>query len=1016
MAASQYSILRQYTPYVSPYNIDLIKDVTMYKQGKVDAAREKIYTQIDYLMGQEIDKAESRVYMEDKMANMIANINQKFKGVDLSSDGVTRAIQGEISSVLDDTVINAIAGTKEGRRMQKEISAIRQNHPELYSPINEWYAMSPYYEWLNDGNAGSRLGSLHYSPYIDYNKELNKAISDFRENNKGKKIQVQEYDSSGNPTGAITEISIDELSDAQIRNQVSANLSENMRNQMRIEASYMAATNPVFRNPQMVGTYLNSYLDRYDRQIGALEAKKKSVGDNKILLDSLNDKIQEAKNQKAVSRRDIDTILRTGDPVAAANFIVSNNLFDRMTDAWRYDNTSFERKKDDVYFAQQKEVRDQQKFLTDNAKTMADIALLNEQLAQAKIETKFMQTYGRKMGTKGSSGDGQGGVGAEGAFDGPAVTNAGTGAVDGVSLSNIPYEQMVSVSQERTANMLKLFNSLSEKDRNNIIAAADEDSRSNPGLYDGMSQEEKVYEYIRRNGGHKNGYMNQGNNNVSQAYDAITDSNAKMNSAVRAIDDISQMQTSNIVTAKNIAALDNVISQSEYLQSFIKSERDKGAFLLATAVASGKITPEKGWREYLTSAEGVSGIVGSMLPNIGVPISSAKITKGVIGALVGGDHGSSTSTLALINSMKSLLGDPDYNISDYVTVNKNGDIDIKEYAEGEPRSISYLRYLENNPTLADSLASNMAEDINMSIDTDMISDRLSHSYFNDSYLRYTWQKNAPQDSNMANQMRRLSAMMAGKIEGLNGTSINNIHMTSTVEDGKVRRFLTAEYGSGERSGITEPIEVTDDELIRNGFDPSSVQRNYSTDSYKSDFHICDFVDTGKEEGRSYDRFLVNRGLPGLASKADVKNDLYDDIKTFGSYLRPEDFNVVKTMADNFVDMSDNISVQLKGINDRGNRELIINFYDKNTVNSSDPILLFSDFIPLEGEGGEYADYYNNILEICPQSYYVKYVREAIQDRLDSMRDAYIRGVNIKPSNDKYSKLNDFLAKLYGSRQ
>ena len=146
MVASQYSILRQYTPYVSPYNIDLIKDVTVYKQGKVDAAREKIYTQIDYLMGQEIDKAESRVYMEDKMANMIANINQKFKGVDLSSDGVARSIQGEISSVLDDTVINAIAGTKEGRRMQKEISAIRQNHPELYSPINEWYAMSPYYE------------------------------------------------------------------------------------------------------------------------------------------------------------------------------------------------------------------------------------------------------------------------------------------------------------------------------------------------------------------------------------------------------------------------------------------------------------------------------------------------------------------------------------------------------------------------------------------------------------------------------------------------------------------------------------------------------------------------------------------------------------------------------------------------------------------------------------------------------------------------------------------------------
>lgn len=77
--ASQYSILRQYAPYVSPYNIDLVKDVMMYKQQKVDAAREKIYTQVDYLMGQEIDKPEARAYMEDKMSGVIANINQNSK-------------------------------------------------------------------------------------------------------------------------------------------------------------------------------------------------------------------------------------------------------------------------------------------------------------------------------------------------------------------------------------------------------------------------------------------------------------------------------------------------------------------------------------------------------------------------------------------------------------------------------------------------------------------------------------------------------------------------------------------------------------------------------------------------------------------------------------------------------------------------------------------------------------------------------------------------------------------------
>ena len=43
---------------------------------------------------------------------------------------------------------------------------------------------------------------------------------------------------------------------------MSANLSENMRNQMRIEASYMAATNPVFSNPDLVSQYIGSYVEK----------------------------------------------------------------------------------------------------------------------------------------------------------------------------------------------------------------------------------------------------------------------------------------------------------------------------------------------------------------------------------------------------------------------------------------------------------------------------------------------------------------------------------------------------------------------------------------------------------------------------------------------------------------------------------------------------------------------------------------------------------------------------------
>nr|UWF93174.1 MAG: hypothetical protein [Bacteriophage sp.] len=952
----------------------------MYKQQKVDAAREKIYTQVDYLMGQEIDKPEARAYMEDKMSGVIANINQKFKGVDLSSDGVTRAIQGEISSVLDDTVINAIAGTKEGKRVMKEIESIKQNHPELYSPINEWHALDPYYKWRSDGKAGSRLGGLHYSPYVDYTKEINKLVSDFRKNNEGKKIQTTEYDVKGNPTGGIIEVNVDELTDSQIRNFVSANLSENMRNQMRIEASYMAATNPVFSNPDLVSQYIGSYVERYDRHIGALEAKKKSVGDNKDIIDRIDSQIQEAKNQKAEAKREADMIIASSDPVAAANFVVTNNLFDKMTDAWRYDNTGFERKKDDLYFARLAEDRAQQKFLTDNAKSMVEISLAKEQLAQAKIETEYMRTYGSKMGTESSSGGtrGAGGVGVPMApMDGPTAINSGTGKIGSVNLANIPYEQLTSSSTERRANLLKLYNSLSPTDRSNIIAASYEEEKSDPGLYANMTPEERIYFYLKNNGGQKNGYFGQGNNRLSEAYDALLLSDSKANGAAKAINDITDYQIDNIVTEKNKDIIRKV-RNAKFMRgnSFINltdTDDKAGAFLLATA-----------------------------------------ITTGVSGAIISKDNGSSTGTLALINGMKKLNGDPDFNISDYTTIDKDGDIDLKDYQEGEPLTITQLRYAERNSRVSDMIAGQMQDEIKMSVSPDQISDKLSQHHYLDSYKRYNWNADSPEKSLQKAQFRRLSGYMAGKVNNLDPTAINTINMDAEIDNGTVRRFLTAQVGSGKNSYVTERVEITNDELLKAGIDPSVEERNYPVDGYKSSFGTCDFVDTGKKEGYSYDKYLISNGLPRLASKADVKNDLYDIVKVHGSYLKPEEMNVVKTLVDNFIDMSDNISVQLEGMDDRGSREVAVNFYDKRTKNSKNPALLFSDFVPLDPGNDEYADYWNSIHQKCPQYFFVKYVKEAVQERLEQMRDPYMRGINITPNmNDKFSKLNDFLQKIYG---
>ena len=42
----------------------------------------------------------------------------------------------------------------------KEIESIKQNHPELYSPINEWHALDPYYKWRSDGKSRIKVGRV----------------------------------------------------------------------------------------------------------------------------------------------------------------------------------------------------------------------------------------------------------------------------------------------------------------------------------------------------------------------------------------------------------------------------------------------------------------------------------------------------------------------------------------------------------------------------------------------------------------------------------------------------------------------------------------------------------------------------------------------------------------------------------------------------------------------------------------------------------------------------------------
>lgn len=135
-----------------------------------------------------------------------------------------------------------------------------------------------------------------------------------------------------------------------------------------------------------------------------------------------------------------------------------------------------------------------------------------------------------------------------------------------------------------------------------------------------------------------------------------------------------------------------------------------GAFLLATAITTG-VSDAVGFREYMMDPSRGIDILSAISPSLGAKASAGKLGKNISDAITSEDNGSSTGTLALINGMKKLNGDPDFNISDYMTIDKDGDIDLKDYQEGEPLTITQLRYAEKNSRVSDMIAGQMQDEI-----------------------------------------------------------------------------------------------------------------------------------------------------------------------------------------------------------------------------------------------------------------------------------------------------------------
>ena len=369
--SSAFSTIRNYGPYVQPYDLDLLQKGLEYKQQKYDVNSAAIQSQIDQLSNLKLAKGADQEYLNARLNTLVQQVN-KFGAVDLSSTGVTKNIQNHVKQALDQNVMTAYIGTENLANLRKEIEDVRKNKPKSYSSQNEAYALRGAVEWLNDGQVGSSYSGGTYIPYTDVAGKQQKALKELYKDSESvtTKPETVFNPATGRmePTGRMITVKLKGLADEEIASMFESGLSSQDRQQMEIDAWATYGQNPA----AAVDMY-NRYTDnRRGELTKRLEAAQQSGNSEHIklytnALESLNTQVEDMRD----------------NPNQIGMFLQKENMMGGLKTAFRKRQVGFEYKNDAAYWNHRSDARatvqQQHNFRKDQA---------NLNLRQAELQLK----------------------------------------------------------------------------------------------------------------------------------------------------------------------------------------------------------------------------------------------------------------------------------------------------------------------------------------------------------------------------------------------------------------------------------------------------------------------------------------------------------------------------------------------------------------------------------------------------------------------------------------------------
>lgn len=958
--ASQYSILRNYGKYVSPYNMDVMMQGMGYMQQKIDTNRQAINEYADYIINSDIIKPQDREYLQNRLNGLIQDVNNVYRKSNLASDGIARSIQARLGEALDTRVLNAIAGTREFRELSTKLEDMKLNNPKMYSPINESMALMPYYKWLNDGQVGTRLEPLHYTPYTDYNAEIDGKVKDFLTKHKGQKIQIPVLNDKGERTGEIIEKTIDEMGYSEIRNIIASSMSQNAKAQIQLEGQYMALTNPHMFNQQSTSAFIQQYVNDFDAKEKAIKAELGGVGNDANRKLMLETSLADLRNQKQTFIDEANSFIGPNyDAERAGAFMVQQEFLRGAAMRWSYNNSSVIRKADDYYYKEDER-------LARNAKFVWDQKMDKERL---KIEqSKADAAWARAIGGGGS------GMKGSVSTSVPGTSYTVPIAQEKVKPSTRLMDNIASNRESIKVKFDVLANAIGDNVMSNINAYID----NNPDDFKGMSHQDAVMKFIMNNNGAK--YDGLKTDKAKKAYEDLAEAYDQRNSYYSIYDgamDAKKKVSQNLDNAI-MGEISNNPGMDIYLDNGENVNVGDMSRLSSVRMGGKSVNP-------FTAAK-VSSLMSRLVDTVSDVIGPSYDPSGQ-GRLIEGrsviDVGKAELILDEINESLGTdftVDELDAALKDNITDNKTWDrLLVRFDGDKDKANLAYITLRNINREMGSPFAhkwSNSGPINRVLDDMDDAYNRYIESRY-DEFGRKGWTFNERAKSNSEEFRLYNSIYSLANKSGLKLDKKEGSHTLSVEQDDDNNWWIIADAGEDK----AQRVQVSEQDLAGIGFTTYTKSRNIPSVSYKSRVSGAGF---SSASDKAYGRSVADLGLGSYATADNAK----DDIRSFVLPLFPDDYhNDMSMIISAVIDGSSNYEVKAEGY-DRGygRHGVEIKIYKKGYGGDPSNNPLYT----IDKEGVDYADNIAKVMNIAPQAYLVEALKEAMTKEANSVNSSFGR--------------------------